>query len=212
MRLQYIFSNSQRKDVGAVRLAGTQVMLLKRVVAFSAHPPPADFGGAIMVRTKYLIFGLLGILGLLAFYFFFPSEEKQIKKRFTLLSEYASKDQGESTFTMAHKVKSIGALFPDKVKLRIPDYELSGSYTRQDIENYAVRVRLSFSRLSLQFFDLSITFSEKGAATVTLTGRLTGKSASGEEVDETRELAFALKKIEDQWLFSEVEVVEVSKK
>jgi hypothetical protein len=113
---------------------------------------------------------------------------------------------------MAHNVKSIGALFPDQVKLRIPDYELSGSYTRQDIENYAVRVRLSFSRLSLQFFDLSITFPEKGAANVALRGRLTGNSTSGEEVDETRELAFALKKIEDQWLFSEVEVVEVPKK
>jgi hypothetical protein len=166
----------------------------------------------MMVRRKYLIAGLLGILGLLAFYFFFPSNEKQIKKRLTLLSECASKDQGESTFTMAQKVKSIGPLFTEKVKLKIPDYELSGSYTRPDIENYAVRVRLSFSRLSLQFSDLSITFPEKGAANVALTGRLTGKSTSGEEVDETRELAFALKKIEDQWLFSEVEVVEVPKK
>jgi hypothetical protein len=165
-----------------------------------------------MVRTKYLIAGLLGILGLLAFYFFFPSEEKQIKKRFTLLSECASMDQGETTFSMTQKVKSIGSLFTDKVKLEIPDYELSGSYTRQDIENYAVRARLSFSRLSLQFFDLIVTFPEKGAANVILMGRLTGESISGEEVDESRELTFVLKKIGSQWLFSEVEVTEVLKR
>jgi hypothetical protein len=165
-----------------------------------------------MVRKKYVIPGLLVILGLLAFYFFFPSEEKQTKKRFTLLSEYASKDQGEGTFIMAHKVKNIGALFTDKLKLQIPDYELSGSYTRQDIVNYAMRARLSFSRLSLQFFDLIITFPEKGAANVTLTGRLTGKSTRGEEVDESRELSCVLKKIEDQWLFSDLEVIEVLKK
>lgn len=165
-----------------------------------------------MVRTKYVIPGLIVILGLLAFYFSFPSEEKKIKKRFTLLSEAASKGQGESTFTMAHKVRNIGSLFTEKVKLQIPDYELSGSYTRQDIVNYAVRARLSFSRLSLQFFDLIITFPEKKAANVTLTSRLTGKSISGEAVDESRELGFVLKKIEDQWLFSDVEVIEVLKK
>jgi len=165
-----------------------------------------------MVRAKYAIPGLLVILGLLAFYFFFPSEEKKIKKQFALLSEYASKEQGESTFAMAHKVKNIGPLFTDKVRLQIPDYELSGSYPRQDIVNYALRARLSFSRLSLQFFDLVISFPEKKAATVTLTSRLTGKSAQGEEVDESRELSCVLKKIEDQWLFSDVEVIEVLKK
>jgi len=165
-----------------------------------------------MVRTKYLIATLLGIFGLLAFYFFFPSEERQIKKRFTLLSEYVSMDQGETTFSMAQKVKGIGSLFTDKVKLEIPGYELSGSYTRQDIENYAGRARRSFSRLSLQFLDPIIIFPQKGAANVTLMGRLTGESTSGEEVDESRELTFVLKKIGNQWLFSEVEVTEVSKK
>jgi len=47
---------------------------------------------------------------------------------------------------------------------------------------------------------------------VTLTGRLTGRSGTGEQVDETRELECVLKKIERKWLFSEIEVVEVLKK
>jgi len=64
----------------------------------------------------------------------------------------------------------------------------------------------------LKFYDLHIIFPEKEVAKVTLTGRLTGKSTAGEQMDETRELECILKKIEKKWLFSTIEIVEVLKK
>jgi hypothetical protein len=64
----------------------------------------------------------------------------------------------------------------------------------------------------LQFYDLDVSFPEKGMAKVTLTGKLTGRLTSGEYVDETHELECLLKKIENKWLFSDVEVVEILKK
>jgi hypothetical protein len=64
----------------------------------------------------------------------------------------------------------------------------------------------------LKFYDLSISLPEKGVANVTLTARLTGTSAAGERLEETRELRCVLKKAEKKWLFSEIEVVEVLKR
>jgi len=45
-----------------------------------------------------------------------------------------------------------------------------------------------------------------------VTGKLTGKSSSGEQMDEVRELECLLKKIENKWLISQLEVVEVLRK
>jgi hypothetical protein len=64
----------------------------------------------------------------------------------------------------------------------------------------------------LKFYDLHVVFPENEVAKVNLTARLTGKSTAGEQVDETRELECVLRKIENKWLFGEIEIVEVLKK
>ena len=166
-----------------------------------------------MVKVKTILIAvLMVIVGILAAVFFFPSEEKKVKKQFALLSEWVSKDPGESTFTMAHKIKSIGTLFAETCDLIVPVHSLSGSYPRQEISGIALRGRAQFNTLSLKFYDLNISFPENGVAKVALTGKLTGRTTFGEEMDETRELECLLKKVEKKWLFSQFEVVEVLKK
>jgi hypothetical protein len=168
-----------------------------------------------MVKTKTILIAVLVLLmvvvGILAT-LFFPSEEKQVKKRFALLSEWVSKDPGESTLTMAHKIKSIGTLFAESCDLIAPVHSLSGTYTREEISSLALQSRAQFFDLSLKFYDLNISFPEKGVAKVNLTGKLKGKSTLGEYLDETRELDCLLKKIEKKWRFSQFEVIEVLKK
>jgi hypothetical protein len=166
-----------------------------------------------MVKIKYLIVALLiGIVGILATFLFFPNEEKKVKKRFVLLSEQMSKDSGENTFIMANKIKGISALFGENCNFTVSDYSLSGNYTREEISGIALRGRAHFSTLGLKFYDLKVSFPEKDLAQVNLTARLTGKSVYGEQVDETRELICLLKKGEKKWLFSSLEVVEVLRK
>jgi hypothetical protein len=166
-----------------------------------------------MVRFKNIIIGaLVVVIGIGVTIYFFPSEEKKIKKQFRLLAEWVSKDPGENTFTMAYKVRNIGTLFDGTCEFKIPVYSFSGSYTPEEISGYAARGRLFCSQLYLKFYDLVIVFPEKGVAKVTLTAKLTGKSNVGEYIDETHELEFVLKKIEKRWLFSKFEVVEVLKK
>jgi len=166
-----------------------------------------------MVRFKKIIIGaLVLVIGIGVAIYFFPSEEKKIKKQFRLLAEWVSKEAGENTFTMAYKIKNIGTLFDGTCEFKVPVYSFSGSYTPEEISSYAARGRLFCSQLYLKFYDLVITFPEEGLAKVTLTAKLTGKLNVGEYIDETHELESVLKKIEKKWLFSKFEVVEVLKK
>jgi len=166
-----------------------------------------------VVKSKHLILAfLIVIVGLSAAFLFFPSEEKKVQKRFALLSEHVSKKPGENTFTMANKVKGIGALFAENCNFTVSDYSLSGNYTREEISGIAFRGRGHFSSLRLKFYDSKVSFLERDLARVNLTARLTGKSVYGEQVDETRELICHLKNIEKKWLFSSFEVIEVLKR
>jgi hypothetical protein len=169
-----------------------------------------------MVKIKTILIAvsvlLMVMVAILATVFFFPSEEKKVKKQFALLSEWVSKEPGESAFTMAHKIKSIGTLFAESCDLIAPVHSLSGTYSREEISSLALQSRAQFFDLSLKFYDLNISFPEKGVAKVNLTGKLKGKSTLGETVDETRELDCLLKKIEKKWRFSQFEVIEVLKK
>ncbi len=166
-----------------------------------------------MVRYRPIIAGALIVLaGIWVFLYLFPSEEKKVKKQFRLLAGWVSKEPGESPITMVYKIKNIGTLFDETCEFNIPAYSFSGTYTPQEISSYAGSGRLSLSQLDLKFYDLDITFPEEGVAKVSLTARVTGKSNSGEYVDEAHELESLLKKVEKKWLFSKIEVVEVLKK
>jgi hypothetical protein len=155
---------------------------------------------------------LIAIIAIILAVTVFPSEEKRVKKRFRLLSEWVSKSPEENSFTMLQKMKDIGTVFLEHCELKAPNESLSGSYTRQEISAYAASARSHFSQLDLKFYDLRIAFPEREVAAVTLTSRLQGKSTAGEQVDEIRELECLLRKIENKWLFSQIEVIEVLKK
>jgi hypothetical protein len=166
-----------------------------------------------MVKIKYLLIGvLIVIIGIVVAITLIPSEEKRVKKQFHLLSKWVSKSPEENPFTMLQRMKDIGALFDAQCELKVPDQSLSGAYTREEISTYAGSARSHASQLDLNFYDLQVVFHGKEAAQVTLTARLTGRTTAGEQMDETRELECLLKKIENKWLFSQIEAVEVLKK
>jgi hypothetical protein len=166
-----------------------------------------------MVNIKYLLAGvLIVIIGIVLVVAVFPSEEKRVKKRFRLLSEWVSKSPEEGSLTMLQKMKDIGTLFLEPCELKSPNESLSGSYTRQEISVYAGSARSHFSQLNLKFYDLQVAFPEKEVAKVNLTARLIGRSKTGEQVDEIRELDCLLKKMDRNWFFSQIEVIEVLKK
>ncbi|MGZ3567933.1 MAG: hypothetical protein ACXU9W_03990 [Thermodesulfobacteriota bacterium] len=160
----------------------------------------------LLVSSVIVVAGIVVIITLI------PSEEKRVKRQFALLSEWVSKSPEENAFTMLQKMKNIGTLFDERCEMKIPDQSLSGSYTRQEVSTYAGGARSYLSQLDLKFYDLHIIFPEKEMAKVNVTARITGRSTAGERMDETRELECVLRKLDKQWLFSQIEVIEVLKK
>jgi hypothetical protein len=165
------------------------------------------------VKLKYVLIALILIaIGIGVSLTLFQSEEKRVKKQFHLLSKGVSKEPGENIFTMDQKIKKIGSLFDESCEINIPAHSVSGRLSRDEITGYAARGRLHFTQLHLKFYDFNITFTQEGGAGVHLTARLTGKTTTGENVEEAHELDCLLKRIEKRWLFDRIEVVEVLKK
>ena len=165
------------------------------------------------MKLRYLLIFLVVVgLGFLATRYFFQSEEKRVRKQFDLLSEYVSKEPDENAIAMANKMQKLGSLFGDSCELKIAVELLSGTYTREEIASYAARARARFSKVSLGFHDLEVTFPENGVAKVTLTARLTGQTRAGEQMRETRELECLLEKKEKKWRLNRIEVIEVLRK
>jgi hypothetical protein len=113
---------------------------------------------------------------------------------------------------MLQKIKDIGTLFLEPCELKAPHESLSGSYTRQEISAIAGSARSHFFQLDLKFYDVHIAFPKKEVAEVTLTARLIGRSTTGEQVDEVRELDCLLRKMDRKWFFNQIEVIEVLRK
>ena len=166
-----------------------------------------------MVRVKHIVTTLLVvILAIVAWVYLVQSDTKKIRKQFDSLSKLVSKELGENPLTMATKAKTIATLFAETCELTDPISGLPAVYTPGEMSSYVANSRIAFSELSATFYDFNIEFPETGLARVTLTGNLKGKLMSGNIVDETREVECVLKKTGRNWLFSEIEVVEVLKK
>jgi hypothetical protein len=166
-----------------------------------------------VVKLKYVILaGLAVAIGIAAAVILLQSEEKRVKKQFRLLSDWASKDKEENLLATARRAQHIGALFVEKVEFKTRISPFSGTLTPEEISGYAVRGRSLFSTFSLNFYDLEILFPRPGTAEVILTARAKGKMLSGELLDETHELECQLTKVENKWLFSRFEAVEVLKR
>ena len=176
------------------------------------NPPQPRLSPLTALKKHPVIAVLALILSLLAVLTLFPSEEKQVRKRFKALSNVVSKEPRENVFTTARKAQEIVPLFDENCELIIPEDSVSAFFSRGEITSYVIRGRTQFSDLSLTFVDLSITFPERGTAKVVLTAKLKGKVVNGDKVDETREVKSTLTKIKRKWLFVAFEVVEVLKK
>lgn len=165
-----------------------------------------------MVEKKYLFMGVVVLAVAIVAIVLFPTEAGRVKKQFRSLAKWIAKEPDESNITMALKIKNIMTVFAPTCRLDIPAEDFSGTYSAKEVAQNAAVARSHFSEISLKFYDLEVDFPEKGTAKASTTAKLTGITIEGDAIEETHELECTLQKIEDSWLFTEVEVVEVLKK
>lgn len=161
---------------------------------------------------KIIIIIIVIIAAVVAYKLIVETEEDKVKKQFKRFAELAEKEPGETNLILAKKSRRIGAMVTNPVVVRVPEYHASGSYARQDIARRMAMGRTRFKQLSLKFFDLSVKIINDNNADANVTARVTGKKLNNEPFEGTHELLCRLKKVEDEWLFNQVEVVDVLEK
>jgi len=163
-----------------------------------------------VVRGKIIIIVLAVVIGgTLLVRHIIRGEERRVLDRFDALSEWISKDSSENIVQAAQRLRGLRALFDKTCALEAHKDYLSGNYTPEEMVGIAVRARTRFKKLSLMFYDINVEFINDVVAEVKLTGRLTGLLTNNEPVNEIRELESALKKLNGEWRFSRISVVEV---
>ena len=163
-------------------------------------------------KKNLLVILVLIIAGGVIFTLYQQSDKKKIEKRFTRLSELFSKDDLEPALLMATKVKKIGSLFAKNCIIESSDRLRSGTYTPDQITSHAASARALFRTLKLKFYDIEIELTGEGKAVTSVTGMLSGMSKREETFNETYEMEVDLVKIEKDWFFSAIRMVEVLKK
>ena len=165
-----------------------------------------------MNKRKILIGLAVVVAAFLLYNFFFKDEEEAVRKQFEVLAESTSKEPGEQPLIAIQKAGQIGSLFADICRLKVTTTPFSGEYTPKEIIDRTIMARASFAQATIKFYDVNIDFPIDGVANVVATVRLTGKSSREKDVTDTHEIEAILKKIDGDWLFTELKVVEVLEK
>ena len=166
----------------------------------------------VLDKKKAILLMALVIAAVAAAVILLESEEDKIKKRFHEFAGLVEKTPGETKLAMAQKARKVGAMVTRPCTILVPEYKASGSFTPQEIAQRTAMGRTRFKRLALEFFDLSVVVTDDMNADAACTARLEGTRMTGESLEATHELACRLKKIDGQWLFNRVEVVDVLEK
>ena len=164
-----------------------------------------------MVNAKNIfVAGLLIVCGMIAFFIFSQSDEAKIKKQFNKLSEKIEKNGNEHDLIAAKTAHEIEQMFTGSVRIQIPSYSVDKTFPRSEISPHVLYARARYQKMDLAFHDFQIEIAEdKTTAVVGLTGIFEASTTSGERVNEIHEVECTLEKIEDEWMFTGIEGVEV---
>lgn len=163
----------------------------------------------MVIVRNIIIAAVIAVAGVVAFNWFFQSDEAKIKKRFKTIAELSSKDVDEHELTSAVNAGRISEMFADICRIEIPAHNISRTYAKKDITAQVMGARARYSEILLTFHDLDIRFPEEGIARVAFTAVAEAVGIPDEFVRETHEIVSFLVKIENNWYFTQVEAMDV---
>jgi len=161
----------------------------------------------VNVKMLVLIISIAILAGYLAIRFW-PGDERAIRKQLALIEEAGSKGAAEQPIEALFKAKQIADLFADPCLLTVEAVRYAGSYPRKQIQDRIVMVRAFYAQASVSLYDITINIAETDTAVVRGTIRLRGE-VKDEAIADVHELRAEMKKIDGNWLFTSVTIVEV---
>ncbi len=136
------------------------------------------------------------------------TDEARIQRQFAELIELLEKDGDETPVRLHSITRNMPNFFENPSRIMISEAGLRGEYSPRELASHAIRLRAGFDEVRLSVHDLIIEIPEDGLAEAGFTLEADG-SYAGERIRDFFEVKAKLKIVEDQWLFSDVEIVGV---
>ncbi|MBM9614534.1 hypothetical protein JWJ90_09550 [Desulfobulbus rhabdoformis] len=161
-----------------------------------------------MNSKKLILVGIVAVILIILGFTLWPGDKRAIRKQVARMEELASKAPDEKAIDSLFRARNMAKLFHDPCTLEIEYADFVGEYSRKNIQDRIVLARNSFSQVKVSTHDLDISLLGNKQASLLCTLRITGKGA-GSQVGDVQELEANLKKMDGDWLFTKLAMVEV---
>ena len=165
-----------------------------------------------MVKAKYVVVAAVVLAGSYFLYkHYFQSGDAAIRKQFDQLAEGCSKKDGEHIMAIAGRIQGIRKLFADPCTIEYQERNIAQNYSRDEIPQLGLRAVSFYSDLSVSFYDMKMSISGD-TADVIATLKTGGKLMTGDPANDVQEINCVLQKIDGDWLFTRIRIVDVLQK
>ncbi|MGD9949760.1 MAG: hypothetical protein AB7U29_14960 [Desulfobulbus sp.] len=139
---------------------------------------------------------------------YWPSDERAIRKQIAQIETLGSKAADEKPIESLLRAKRLAALFNDPCILQVEAADFTGEYPRKQIQDRIAMARAFYTNATVSVHDLSINILDKERTKILCTLRVKG-SGKNRPVADVQELEADLRKVEGDWLFTQLTLVEV---
>ena len=148
---------------------------------------------------------LVAGLGYGAWTFFFPSEEKQIRKALIKLAETASFSAGEKSLSRLGAINAVPRFFHTNAVVRIASGHYSGSLNgRPEIREAVAGSRAVAQSLDIRLTDPQVTLLSRSTARVLVTATV---YVDGDPNPQLQILKLAMEKEKNRWLIKRIDPI-----
>ena len=161
-----------------------------------------------MNLKQWILLFLVATLSVAVAIRYWSGDERAIRKQIGLVEALGSKAGDEKSIESLLRARQLAALFTDPSTLQVDAVDFSGAYSRKQIQDRIVMTRGFYTRATVVVHDLNITLTDKENAAIRCTLRVKGEGKN-RPVADVQEMEAAMRKIQGDWLFSRLTLVEV---
>lgn len=136
------------------------------------------------------------------------SEENRVKRAVNGAADLLNKTAAEEKLILAAKANKIKRYVAGDLQVDVPAYKFQGTYRKQELPGRLLAVFTAVEHVSVSVHDLQVDILDDYRATVLFTAKITWQPRGREEYRDYLELDCQLEKIDGDWLFVGVAVVE----
>ena len=158
-----------------------------------------------MKIRKAIVYCVL-LVAAVAFYCYTHSDRAQVKRVFASIEKLAKRARGETPFESGGKAQSLAHHFAPTCEIIAGEYNIYGTYSREDIAGGALAFRSTVNNVSLVFSDLDISFGDRGARVDGIADFSGTDTAWRMREPRAQKFLAFLVKVDGKWLISRIKV------